>query len=322
VYCEFSKVSKAVDQILHGQYTGSKSIILGYTPEIYQKLGDQLGFARALARMGALNIHQLVYDEAQKFVLRSMPLFKDFHDAVGNAFCQLQLAMIELAHGQFENATTLANQALVEFQKTDDFGAQVTLLTMLGTISMYQNKLEAAQNHFNQAEMLLDVHQSNAGRPELYCECGMLCECRGDFAGAEKYYKHAQDMAQQCEHLEQTYLARLNIIKINLYFAPGRWYYEELLKIANEARTYGLKIAQLQALLLIVWFEGVYGEQRTWENLMTELTRFVQSTGLPVHGMLRIFEFKAEVLRYVSPEISTALHRSAGWIRQYLSQGR
>ena len=290
--------------------------------EIYQKLGDQLGFARALARMGALNIHQLVYDEAQKFVLRSMPLFKDFHDAVGNAFCQLQLAMIELAHGQFENATTLANQALVEFQKTDDFGAQVTLLTMLGTISMYQNKLEAAQNHFNQAEMLLDVHQSNAGRPELYCECGMLCECRGDFAGAEKYYKHAQDMAQQCEHLEQTYLARLNIIKINLYFAPGRWYYEELLKIANEARTYGLKTAQLQALLLIVWFEGVYGEQRTWENLMTELTRFVQSTGLPVHGMLRIFEFKAEVLRYVSPEISTALHRSAGWIRQYLSQGR
>lgn len=288
--------------------------------EIYQKLGDQLGFAHALAQMGALNIQQLTYDEAQKFILRSMPICKDFHDTIGNACCQALLASIELAHAQFNNAMTLANQALTQYEKTDDFGAQVRIYTQLGYLNLYQNNIEGALNELNKADMLLDVHQATAGRPELNCAFGLICECQGDFAGAERYYKLAQEVAQQSEYLEQIYIARLNVIKVNVFFAPGRWYYEELLKIANESRTYGLKLAQLEALLLIVWFEGVYGEQRAWENLMGELTRFVQVQRLPISGLLRIFEFKVDVLRYVNPEISTALHRSAGWIRQYLSQ--
>ena len=287
--------------------------------EIYQKLGDQLGFAYALAQMGNLNLQQLAFDEAQKFILRSMPLFKDFHDPIGNARCQALLSQIELAHGQLDNALTLTNQALIEYQKTDNFGAQVALYNQLGKLSLLSGNLEAAQNDLTQGEMLLDVHQSNAGRPELYMTCGLLCECRGDFANAEKYYKLAQDIAQQTEHIEQLYIARLNVIKVNVYFAPGRWYYEELLKIANETRTYGLKTAQLEALLLIVWFEGVYGEQRTWENLMSELTRFVQVQRIPVQGLLRRFEFKVEVIKYISPEVSMSLRQSASWIRQYLS---
>ncbi len=286
--------------------------------EIYQKLGDQIGFANALAQMAEINIDQLIYDEAQKFTLRSMPLFKDFHDASGNARCQALLARIEFAHGQFDNALTLAEQALAQFKKTDDFNAQVCLSIFMGTVKTYQSKFDEADGHLNEAEMLLDIHQSNAGRPE-YCNAkGLLCECRGDFANADRNYRSAQETAQMMEYLEQVYIARMNVIKVNMYFSPGRWYYDELLKIANESRTYGLKKAQLQALLLIVWFEGVYGEQRTWENLIGELTRFAQIQRLPAQGLLRRFEFNADVLKFVSPDLSAALCRSAGWIRQYL----
>lgn len=286
--------------------------------EIYQKLGDQIGFANALAQMAEINIDQLIYDEAQKFTLRSMPLFKDFHDASGNARCQALLARIEFAHGQFDNALTLAEQALAQFKKTDDFNAQVCLSIFMGTVKTYQSKFDEADGHLNEAEMLLDIHQSNAGRPE-YCNAkGLLCECRGDFANADRNYRSAQETAQMMEYLEQVYIARMNVIKVNMYFSPGRWYYDELLKIANESRTYGLKKAQLQALLLIVWFEGVYGEQRTWENLIGELTRFAQIQRLPAQGLLRRFEFNADVLKFVSADLSAALCRSAGWIRQYL----
>lgn len=72
--------------------------------------------------------------------------------------------------------------------------------------------------------------------------------------------------------------------------------------------------------MFITWFEGVYGEQRTWENLIGELTRFVQIQCIPVQGLLRRFEFGAEVLKYATAEVSAALHRSAGWIRQSLTQ--
>ena len=89
--------------------------------------------------------------------------------------------------------------------------------------------------------------------------------------------------------------------------------------MANDARTYGLKTAQLEALLLIVWFEGVYGEQHTWENLMSELQRFVQVQRIPVQGLLRKFEFKVVVIKFIAPEVSMSLHQSAGWIRDYLS---
>ncbi len=286
--------------------------------EIYQKLGDQIGFANALAQMAEINIDQLIYDEAQKFTLRSMPIFKDFHDASGNARCQALLARIEFAHGQFDNALTLAEQALTQFKKTDDFNAQVRLSIFMGTVKTYQSKFDEADGHLNEAEMLLDIHQSNAGRPE-YCNAkGLLCECRGDFANADRNYRSAQETAQMMEYLEQVYIARMNVIKVNMYFSPGRWYYDELLKIANESRTYGLKKAQLRALLLIVWFEGVYGEQRTWENLIGELTRFAQIQRLPAQGLLRRFEFNADVLKFVSADLSAALCRSAGWIRQYL----
>ncbi len=286
--------------------------------EIYQKLGDQIGFANALAQMAEINIDQLIYDEAQKFTLRSMPIFKDFHDSSGNARCQALLARIEFAHGQFDNALTLAEQALTQFKKTDDFNAQVRLSIFMGTVKTYQSKFDEADGHLNEAEMLLDIHQSNAGRPE-YCNAkGLLCECRGDFANADRNYRSAQETAQMMEYLEQVYIARMNVIKVNMYFSPGRWYYDELLKIANESRTYGLKKAQLRALLLIVWFEGVYGEQRTWENLIGELTRFAQIQRLPAQGLLRRFEFNADVLKFVSADLSAALCRSAGWIRQYL----
>lgn len=287
--------------------------------EIYQKLGDQVGFANALLQMGELDIQQQAYDEAQKFILRSMPLFKEFHDPTGNARCQALLACIELAHAQFDNAMTLAVQAWGQFETTDNFNWQVNILSLIGLIAIYQGNFDEAQSRLGQAEMLLDVHQSNAGRPQLYCRLGLLGECRGDFAGAEKYYKMAQETANSSEYLEQVYLARLNVIKVNEYFAPGRWYYEELLKIANESRTYGLKAAQLEALLLITWFEGVYGEQRTWENLMGELTRFIQIQRIPVQGFLKTFEIRAGVLKFTTPEISAALQRSADWIRQCLT---
>ena len=51
---------------------------------------------------------------------------------------------------------------------------------------------------------------------------------------------------------------------------------------------------------------------------MGELTRFVQIQRLPVQGLLRRFEFDVDVLKYVGADLSAALRRSAGWIRQYL----
>ena len=290
--------------------------------EIFQKLGDQIGYAHALAQMGALNIGQLSFDEAQKFILKARPIFTEFHDSVGNACCQSLLSEIELVHGQLDNAVNLATQAAAVYQDTDNFEEQVHLATMLGKCALLQNDLDGAQASLTQAETYLDVHQSNTGRPELYRVFGLLCEFRGDFATAANYYQRAQEIAQQCEYLEQIYLARLDVLKINVFFSPGRWYYDEMLKIANECRTYGLKMAQLVALLLIVWFEGVYGEQRAWENLMGELTRFVQMQQLPVQGLLRRFEFIGGVLRFASPEVSSSLQRSAGWIRDALSQPR
>lgn len=288
--------------------------------EIYQKLGDQIGFARSLAQMGELNISLLIFDEAQKFVLRSIPIFKEFNDAIGAALAQSLLACIEMQHGQYDNAINLASQALLQYQKTDDFPQQIKLLTQLGELNLYQSKIDTAADFFSQAELLLDVNQSNLYRSELMCQYGLLEELKGDFAKSEKYYHDAQEVAQQAEHLEQTYIARMQSIKINLYFNAGRWYYDELLKIANESRTYGLKNAQLLALVFIVWFEGIYGEQRTWENLMTELTRFVQMQRIPVQGLLRSFEFQATPLRYASQDVAQALHRSGGWIRQFLSE--
>ena len=169
-------------------------------------------------------------------------------------------------------------------------------------------------------DCLADGAENDVFLSQLLFECGLLCECQCDFASAERNYQAAQDAARQSEYPEQIYIARLNVIRVNVYFSPGRWYYDELLKIANEARTYGLKQAQLTALLYIVWFEGVYGEQHAWENLMGELVRFIQIQRLPVNGLLRQFEFLVDITRYVSPDVSMALHRSATWIRQYLTQ--
>ncbi len=288
--------------------------------EIYQKLGDQLGFANALAQMADLNIQQLVFDEAQKFVLRSIPIFKEFHSVIGNARTQALLSQIEMNHGQYDSAMRLASQSLTEYLKTDNYNEQIRLYIELGHLATLQNGFEAARQNLSQAEILLDIHQSSVLRSALFFECGLLCECQGDFASAERNYQAAQETAQQSEYLEQIYLARLNVIRVNMYFTTGRWYYEELLKIANETRTYGLKQAQCTALMYIVWFEGVYGEQRTWENLMGELVRFVQIQRLPVQGLLRQFEFRVDLTRFVNPDVSMALHRSAMWIRQYLSQ--
>ena len=288
--------------------------------EIYQKLGDQLGFANALAHMASLNILLLVFDEARKFVLRSITIFKEFHNIIGTAKAQALLSQIDMNNGQYESATRLANQALTEYLKTDIYSEQIKLYIWLAHLDILQGGLDVARQNLSQAEILLDIHQSSVLRCQLYNECGLLCECQGDFASAERNYQAAQEAAQQSEYPEQIYLARLNVIRVNVYFNPGRWYYDELLRIANEARTYGLKNAQLQALLDIVWFEGVYGEQRAWENLKDELVRFVQMQRLPVIGMLRQFEFLVDLTHLVSMDVSMALHRSAVWIRQTLSK--
>lgn len=287
--------------------------------EIFQRLGDQLGVANALAAMASLNAHLLIFDEAQKFVLRAIPIFKEYNSKQGDARAKYILSVIELYHGQYENAQTLADQALRVFKKTANFSQEINLLLRCGLIALYQNKLDVAAQTFEEAEMLLDVNNSNANRSHLLCNKGLLAESRSDFAAAESCYKKAQEIAQAMEYIEEAYLARVQLIKINVYFQPGRWYYDDLLEIINESRAYGLRKSQLSALLIMVWFEGVWGDQHSWENLMGELVRFVQIQRLPVQGSLRQFEFNTEILRFVNAEVAQSLRRSAGWIRQSLT---
>ena len=286
----------------------------------YQKLGNSLGVAHALTCMAAMSVNLLAFEDAQKSVLRALPMCKKYNDAFGEAEAKFVLSTIELNHGQYENAQTLAEQAIPTFEENSvEFVKNAQILVRLGDLALYQNKGAEAEEFYNKAMMKLDARNSNAFRSSILCHLGLLMESRADFARADALYKQAQEIAQKTEAVEDIYIARINVIKVNLFFSPGRWYYNELLEIANESRTYGMKKAQLFALLIIVWFEGVYGEQKAWENLIAELTALVKVLHLPVAGLLRQFEFTVDMVRYIDPQVAAALRRSAGWIRQYLT---
>ncbi|MDX9723092.1 MAG: protein kinase [Myxococcota bacterium] len=286
--------------------------------ETQQRLGDPLGVARGMAALGQLEAWLLHVDEASKFVLRALPVFKERGYESGQAHCKAVLGHIDMVQGQFEKAESLTRQALEHFQHSGLLSSQVRMMQRLGRIAMLTHRSGQAQEQLNEALMLLDVHGSNAYRSLILRDLGLCQEYAGDFAQAEAHYLSARDIATQVEWYEEQQLARLALTKLRIFYQGGRSYYDELWEIASEARAYGLRALHLNTLLVLSWFEGVYGDQPGWEAAIAELNHHSKLHRVPISGLLTHFEFEADVVRQFSPEVASIFRRSANWIRQSL----
>ncbi len=289
--------------------------------EIEQRLGDPLGVAHGQTALGDLEASLFHVDEAQKFVLRALTVIKEHNDRQGSADSKVVLSTLEMLLGHYEKAATLAQQALEEYQEIGSLSRQAHVMGRLGRLALLQGDYSVAEEQLGQAVMLLDVHSSDAYRAEILCDLGLLGECQGDFSRAEAYYQSAFATAQRGEWLERQQLARVAQLRVGLLLQPGRWYYDELWEIANEARAFGMRSVQLEALLHLAWFEGVYGDQPGWEAVIAELNHTIRLHRMPLQGILRTFDVIAEVVRHCAVDVAGLFRRSAGWIRQCVTQG-
>jgi len=287
--------------------------------EIEQRLGDRVGVARGLVALGKLEASLLHADEAQKSVLRALPVFKEHGDRAGLGMCQRVLSRLDMLTGHLDKAENLARQALELFQELGRLTDQVILTDRLGLLALYGGKIDEADELFNQALMLLDVHSSDAYRAVVVHDLALRSEVLGAFDRASEGYQAAFEVAQRCEWLERQYLSRISLLKVNIFMQGGRWYYDELWEMAHEARAYGMRAVQLEALMLLAWMEGVFGDQQGWEAAIAELNHNIRLHRVPVGGLLAPFDFAATLVHALGQETANRYHQSADWLRKSIS---
>lgn len=288
--------------------------------EIEQRLGDRIGVARALVALGELEANLLHVDEANKFVVRALPVFKTQNDAEGEARCKAVLARLELLQGYPDKAQSILEQARERLGAEGRLSLRIRLDESYAQVLLQVGHQAQAVEVASQALMLLDAHGSDARRCTLLFVLGVEAEQRGDLSGAEQRYRAAYHAANQAGWAEVELRARLGILRVNLFYQGGRWYYDELWELVNEARSYGMRAFQLEVLLCLVWFEGVYGDQPGWEAALGELTQHVRLQRIPGRGIIRTVDFMMAAVAHLMPDQVEAYGRSAGWIRQAISQ--
>jgi len=287
--------------------------------EIEQRLGDRIGVARGLAALGELEAALLHIEEAQKFIVRALPIFKNHGDTEGEVRCKTTLAELDAFQGHYDKSRTLVEQAIEQISDTGRLSTQVLLAVRLGDVEVRLGRHQIARETVENAIMLLDAHGSDVHRGALQQVLGRIAEQHGDLGRAEAHYKNAYESATQAEWHEQQMRARVHIIRVNLFYQGGRWYYDELWEIVREARSYAQRRLQLEALLCLSWFEGVYGDQAGWERAINELTQHVSVHRIPGRGVIKELEFLSNAVEHLMPDQIEAYSQSAGWIRQTIS---
>ena len=164
--------------------------------ELFVMLGDVFGVGRCLNNLGGLSFLLGNPDDARRQLKESFAILLDLGRDVEAAYAVSSLAQVQLRTGEFEEAERLARRALVFIGSRIDHRVELgNAQLVLGRALLEQDKLEEADEAFDQAELTLE-RAALGERAAVWLAQGETATRRGDAETAALLFRRAAESLQ------------------------------------------------------------------------------------------------------------------------------
>ena len=176
---EFAASLKEWARVLEwqGAYDRATDLLLKAL-QIYQQVGDVLGEANCIKRLGDIALRRSQHDEARARYEEALPLYRQVSTVLGEANCIYSLGHIALRRSQHDEARARFEEALLLYRQIGSVLGEANCIHRLGDIALRRSQHDEARARFEEA--LLLYRQIGNVLGEANCIQGL-----GDIALAE-----------------------------------------------------------------------------------------------------------------------------------------
>ncbi len=166
--------------------------------ELYQELNDERSVGRLLLMFGGLTLMLGDEDRAVEHLKASYSRALDTDSPADAAQALEGIARVHLNRGEYDQADSLARQALELIRDREDYLYEVSASQLvLGRALLERGRLDEAEECFRAADGAAEQLESLSYRTEAWVALGDLAARRGDDREASRLYRNAAEALQE-----------------------------------------------------------------------------------------------------------------------------
>jgi tetratricopeptide (TPR) repeat protein len=163
----------------------------------FSDVGDVLGEANCLWRLGDIAIYRSDHDGARRRYEEALPLYQKVGAVLGEANCIQGLGDIALRRSDHESARQRYEEALPLYQKVGAVLGEAGCILSLGEIALARSDHEGARQRYEMALPLYQKVGSVLGEASCIFSLGDIALRRSDYQGARRRYREALPLYQK-----------------------------------------------------------------------------------------------------------------------------
>jgi len=156
------------------------------------------------------------YAEAKRHFSKALQVAQANSNAHNAAAMLDNLALVESALGNAEEAQRLSIQSLVEHQRLRDFAGEALCLNNLGDQYMNKKEYDLAGTHFRQGLAICERHGLVSTRGLILYNMVELAQRTGDYESAETNARRAIEVAQSSANRLVLCLLKLQLVQLDI----------------------------------------------------------------------------------------------------------
>jgi tetratricopeptide (TPR) repeat protein len=169
----------------------------GNSIEIYQRLDDPAGLARAYNNLGIVYLNQGEWEQAQDVYYKSLTIFQEIGDIMGQGTIVGNLAEIYLLRGEPEEALKRYEQSQATWQQTGSLMFEAMVLSKLAYAYITQENWAEARQALERSQAIFNEVRSDEIMPEVQRHWSELFLRMGQASEALAAINQAVDLAME-----------------------------------------------------------------------------------------------------------------------------
>jgi tetratricopeptide (TPR) repeat protein len=163
---------------------------------LYREIGDRVGEADSLFRLGYVAHEQEQYAEAEGYYLQCLPIYQELGDSHDEAATLNNLGVVAADQERYAEAEHLYQQSLAIYQEIGEHHDAANTLNNLGNATRAQERYAEAEEYYLQSLALYREVGDLQSQAKVLNNLGDVVEAQGRYAEAEEYYRQSREVSQ------------------------------------------------------------------------------------------------------------------------------
>jgi tetratricopeptide (TPR) repeat protein len=183
--------------------------------DIYRRLGDRRGTARALMNLGNLKRRGHELDEAEALFREALEIYQGLGEAFGHGGALLNLGDLYSARGDREKARSYFEEAREIARRGDARTTYAFSLQYLGTMAVIEGDLDRAEELYRESRKEFEALGARPGMAWSQYYLAIVARERGEWSRARELFGEALVAVKELGHMPSAALALLGLAAVD-----------------------------------------------------------------------------------------------------------